>query len=109
MPDRIPNGVPMNVAMVINKKLPIMALAKPPPSVLGGGVISVNTSQDNPPTPFVKVEYKIQANQTKPKITAIIEITIAILFLKRRLACRRVAIASSLISDSPLSDSSATT
>ncbi|MNL15572.1 hypothetical protein D3C87_1365650 [compost metagenome] len=70
MPARMPSGVPNSVATPTITKLPKMALARPPPAVLGAGVIWVNRSSDRPPTPSEMVVQRIHASQNRPKSMA---------------------------------------
>jgi hypothetical protein len=63
-------GVPTNVASTTMIKDPAMALARPPPSVCGGGVIWVKTAADRPPTPRRMVSNRIHASQKRPKAMA---------------------------------------
>ena len=47
-----------------------MALARPPASVCGGGVIWVKVARSSPPTPRRTVSNRIQTSQNKPKAMA---------------------------------------
>ena len=50
-----------------------MALAKPPPAVFGGGVISVNSASDMPSKPLVTVAIRIQISQNSPNAMVAID------------------------------------
>lgn len=54
-PARMPIGVPTNVASATSSRLPTIAFARPPPAVFGGGVDSVKSASDSPPTPRCSV------------------------------------------------------
>ncbi|MNH18424.1 hypothetical protein D3C79_781250 [compost metagenome] len=75
------------VAHRINKPLPAMALARPPPAVFGGGVISVNSASDMPSMPLVMVENSIHTSQNRPKTIVAIDRNSARRFFCRRQAC----------------------
>ena len=47
----MPSGVPISTASMVRIRLPMIGLSRPP-APPGGGVISVNTASDSPPTPF---------------------------------------------------------
>ena len=70
MPARMPIGVPSAVASVTITSEPKMALASPPTSACGGGVISVSTCQLRPPTPSRSVSNRIQISQNTPNAIA---------------------------------------
>ena len=55
-----------------------------PPAPPGGGVISVNTASESPPTPFTTSTSRISTSQVKPKAAAPIESTVAMRFPHRR-------------------------
>ncbi|MNE56970.1 hypothetical protein D3C80_1519140 [compost metagenome] len=69
----MPSGVPNTVAHMINSPLPAMALARPPPAVFGGGVISVNSASDMPSMPLVTVENRIHTSQNRPNAMVAID------------------------------------
>ncbi|MNM45861.1 hypothetical protein D3C81_567890 [compost metagenome] len=83
----MPNGVPNTVAHRINKPLPAMAFARPPPAVFGGGVISVNNASDIPSMPLVTVENRIHTSQNRPNTMVAIDKNSASRFFWRRQAC----------------------
>ena len=65
-----PMGVPKSVARPTIVNDPKMALARPPVSAMGGGVISVNTARLRPPMPKRMVSIRIQISQNTPKAIA---------------------------------------
>ena len=66
----MPIGVPIDVAIPTMINDPTMALARPPPSVFGDGVISVKVCADRPPMPSEKVVMRIQISQKRPNAIA---------------------------------------
>ncbi len=80
----MPSGVPKMVAHRINRPLPAMALAKPPPAVFGGGVISVNSASDMPSKPLVTVANRIQISQNRPNAMAASDSVSAMTLMRRR-------------------------
>ena len=70
MPARMPIGVPIAVASVTIISEPKIALARPPVSACGGGVISASTCQLSPPTPSRSVSNRIQTSQNTPNAIA---------------------------------------
>ncbi|MNV31746.1 hypothetical protein D3C71_1230660 [compost metagenome] len=83
----MPSGVPNTVAHRINRPLPAMAFARPPPAVFGGGVISVNSASDMPSMPLVTVENRIHTSQNRPNTMVAIDRNSASRFFWRRQAC----------------------
>src|SRR5699024_5792014 len=67
---KIPSGVPITVAQRIKIPLPTIAFSNPPPSLFGGGVISVKNCSEIPPIPFVAVVQRIQISQNRPNAIA---------------------------------------
>ena len=89
MPARMPIGVPSNVASVTIASEPKIALASPPISACGGGVISVKSDRLMPPTPRRTVSTRIQTSQKMPNAIASSASVSATAFLSLRRACRR--------------------
>ncbi len=66
---------------------PKIAFDRPPVSACGGGVISVNSDSDSPPTPRRTVSNRIHANQNRPKPIASNDIVSATELTRLRLRC----------------------
>ena len=66
----MPIGVPSSVARRTITSEPKIALARPPVSACGGGVISVNSDSAMPPRPSRTVSIRIQISQNRPKAIA---------------------------------------
>ena len=82
-------GVPNIVANNTIIRDPKIALAKPPMSACGGGVISVISDNDNPPKPRAIVSAKIQISQNTPNAMAASDSINAIALTLFRPACIR--------------------
>ncbi len=61
--------MPNSTANTVRIRLPTMGFSKPP-APPGGGVISVKTAGESPPTPFTTSTVRIKASQVKPKAAA---------------------------------------
>ena len=70
MPASTPIGVPSIVASVTITTDPKIALASPPVSACGGGVISVKSEIAIPPMPRRTVSIRIQISQNRPNAIA---------------------------------------
>ena len=55
-----------------------------PPALPGGGVISVNTASDSPPTPLTTSTSRMSTSQVRPKPAAPIDSAVAKRFRHRR-------------------------
>ena len=72
----MPSGVPNATASTVRIRLPTMGFSKPP-APPGGGVISVKTASESPPTPFTTSTVRIKTSQVKPKTAAPIDSAVA--------------------------------
>ncbi len=89
MPARMPIGVPSSVAPVTITSEPKIALASPPVSACGGGVISVKSDRLRPPMPSMNVSTRIQTSQKMPNAIAASASVSATTFMRLRRRCRR--------------------
>ena len=64
-----------------------MALARPPVSASGGGVISVNTDSVSPPMPRRTVSNRIQTSQNRPNAMAASDSVSATTLMRLRRRC----------------------
>ena len=87
----MPIGVPSSVASVTIASEPKIALARPPLSAWGGGVISVKSDKASPPMPSRKVSIRIQTSQKMPNDIAASASVSATTLTRLRRACRRQA------------------
>src|SRR5690606_5079561 len=70
MPAPIPIGVPSSVPSPTRIALPTIAFSRPPVSLPGGGVISVNSATEKPPNPRLNTVQRIHASQNRPNAMA---------------------------------------
>jgi hypothetical protein len=78
----MPSGVPNRTARMVSNRLPTIAF-RSPPALPGGGVISVKTSSDSPPTPFTTRTNKISTSHVRPKPAAAMASVVAKRFRQR--------------------------
>ena len=81
----MPIGVPIATASTVRIRLPMIGLSRPP-SAPGGGVISVNTFSDRPPTPSHSSTPRISTSQPSPNAVAANDRLIVIALRRRRAA-----------------------
>src|SRR5690348_5323565 len=65
----MPSGVPIATAMAVISRLPTIGLSRPP-AAPGGGVISVKTASDRPPTPSHSRTPRMSTSQVRPNTVA---------------------------------------
>src|SRR5262249_33008012 len=84
----MPIGVPMATASAVRIKLPKSGLSSPP-SLPGGGVISVNTRTDIPRHPCHRSTPRMRASRPSPSKVASIDSVMALRLRGRRAAYSR--------------------
>ena len=85
-PASTPTGVLIKVQQPTNIKLPTMALARPPPSEPGAGVLAVNNDRSIAESPLNSNTPRIQDRNSMPKPIADIDKARPILLVRLRLA-----------------------
>ena len=99
----MPRGAPISTPMTVITTLPKMALSRPP-SLPGGGVISVNTAPDRPPMPFHSRLARISRSAPRPSAAAPTHSDSHTALRRRRAACMDRAVA--VMAQAPLRRSS---
>ena len=85
-PANTPTGVLIRVQLTISIKLPTMALARPPPSDPGAGVLCVNKFRLIAEKPLINSTARIQIKKTMPNTMANMERAKPILLARLRRA-----------------------